>query len=77
MLNRLHGIRTSLFLLTVNQMTFIRIHQRLPTGVDDVAADADGAEDFLRAVGLFAATFDRSPAPARLSRPCELITRTL
>src|SRR5580658_6044426 len=28
----------------VNQVEFVRVEKGLPTGVDDVAADADGAE---------------------------------
>src|SRR5665213_105095 len=45
-------------LLFLNQMIFIRIDQRLPACVDDILADADGAEDFAGAVGALATAFD-------------------
>src|ERR1700676_4152851 len=35
----------------LDQVIFIRIHQSLPTCVDDILADACGAEDLFAAVG--------------------------
>ena len=34
------------FFRAMNQVTFIRIDQRLPACVNDIGADADGAEGF-------------------------------
>src|SRR5215207_1733100 len=49
---------TSGLFFDVDEVVFVRIDQRLPTGVHDVGADADGAEDFARAVGLAAGELD-------------------
>src|ERR1700721_2182288 len=47
-----------LFFIAVGEMVVIGIAQRLPTGVNDVSADADGSEHFLCSVGTVPPTLD-------------------
>src|SRR4051794_25836142 len=47
--------------LFVYQMILVRVHQRLPTGVDDVGAHADRPEVFGRFVAAFTPRFDHHP----------------
>src|SRR5437763_8439903 len=45
-------------LLHVKQVVLVRVHQRLPARVDDIAGHANGAEEFLRPVGRIPPALD-------------------